>query len=261
MPRAPRIHYPGAVYHVMARGVDGREIFSDDEDRRSFIRTALGVESETNCSILAHCLMGNHFHFAIKVGVTPLSRIMQRLLTSYVLGFNARHDRDGHLFQARYKSCLCVDDAYLITLIRYIHQNPVRAGLVSAPGEWAWSSHRQYAKRIPGPLAAPKLYLDACGAHGEGDVDSHFEPWPAAGEIPPVPLGKPDRQESIDVIASGLFSADLAALKSGNRARVLSKKKAALAREALRYGHTLASIGGWKGCSAGAVHHLLLRNK
>jgi REP element-mobilizing transposase RayT len=82
----------------MARGVDGRAVFVDDLDPRDFLGTALRLKSETNHSILAYCLMGNHFHFAIKVGHTPLSQIMHRLLTAYVIGFNARHARVGHLF-------------------------------------------------------------------------------------------------------------------------------------------------------------------
>ena len=152
MPRPPRIHYAGAVYHVMARGVDGREIFADDSDRQTFLATTRGLKRETDCSVLAYCLMGNHFHFAIRVGRTPLSRIMHRLLTVYAMAFNFRHDRQGHLFQARYKSVLCLDDAYLIALIRYIHMNPVRRGLVSSPELWAWSSFRFYCYGEKGPV-------------------------------------------------------------------------------------------------------------
>src|SRR3569832_1733814 len=113
MPRMPRIHFPGVVYHVMARGVDGREIFADEADRRTFLEITRSVKNETAYSLLAYCLMGNHFHFAMRGGPIPLSRIMQRLLTSYAMAFNVRHDRQGHLFQARYKAIVCLDDAYL----------------------------------------------------------------------------------------------------------------------------------------------------
>ena len=148
----------------MARGVDGREVFVDDLDRRDFLGTILGLKSQTNCSIIAYCLMGNHFHLAIKVGTTPLSHIMHRLLTAYVIGFNARHAREGHLFQARYKSVLCLDDSYLIALVRYIHMNPVRAGLTVGPEDWPWSSHRYYAERTGSPLVDPRLFFDVAGS-------------------------------------------------------------------------------------------------
>ncbi|MCR4295507.1 MAG: transposase, partial [Elusimicrobia bacterium] len=120
----------------MAKGVDGRAIYTDDADRIGFLKSLNRIVNESGASVLAYCLMGNHFHLAIKVGAVPLSSVLQRILTSHALTFNIRHDRTGHLFQARYRSNLCLTDAYLTALIRYIHMNPVRAGLVSRPEDW-----------------------------------------------------------------------------------------------------------------------------
>ena len=267
MPRLPRIHYPGAVYHVMARGVDRREVFLDDLDRHEFLGIVVKLKSETPYSILAYCLMGNHFHFAIKVGAVPLSQIMQRLLTTYVIGFNARHAREGHLFQARYKSRLCLDDAYLVALIRYIHRNPVRAGLVVNPRDWPWSSHRLYSERTTSPLVDAELFLNAAGSEIQDyerwseNSDEHFKPWPGAGAPSALPRKDAAGTQSLDELASHLFPDDLTALQSGERKRTTSKKKSIVAAEAIKNGHSLSSIAAWMRCTPSAVHHLLHRDK
>lgn len=130
MPRQSRIDAPGAVHHIIARGIEGGEIFRDDRDRDVFIKRLgeLVVETKTRC--FAWALIPNHFHLLLKTGDVPVSTLMRRLMTSYAVGHNLRHHRSGHLFQNRYKSILCQEDAYLKELVRYIHLNPLRAGLV-----------------------------------------------------------------------------------------------------------------------------------
>jgi len=135
MPRKPRIEAPGLIYHVIGRGVERRDIFADEQDRESFL-TRLGkalMDTHTGC--LAFCLMPNHFHLLLKSGQVPISTPMRRLLTGYAVYFNKRHLRVGHLFQNRYKSIICQEDAYLLELIRYIHLNSIRAGLCSSLDE------------------------------------------------------------------------------------------------------------------------------
>jgi putative transposase len=273
MPRPPRIHYPGAVYHVMARGVDGQDIFIDDLDRSGFLDNMLRLKSELPHSILAYCLMGNHFHFAIRVGNIPLSRIMQRLLTAHATGFNERNERQGHLFQARYKSVLCLNDRYLIALIRYIHMNPVRAGLVSRPDLWQWSSHRQYAERKNSPLVDTRLLFDALHMPlvqgGRTDTnwmerqDDDFDPWPSLK--PSSPLLREERSEpvSIDDLAAVLIhdQQSLGEIKSGSRRRSIVREKMLLVEESLRNGHSLIAISRWLGCTPSAIHHLLRGRK
>ncbi|HXT00390.1 MAG TPA: transposase [Elusimicrobiota bacterium] len=253
----------------MARGVDGREIFADDSDRRTFLATAKGLKGETSCTILAYCLMGNHFHFALRVGRIPLSRIMHRLLTTYAMSFNFRHDRQGHLFQARYKAVHCLDDAYLIALIRYIHMNPVRAGLVANPESWPWSSHHVYAKKDGGEFVDQRLFFDALGGQGYDQWmkggDAGFSPWPEP--LPSSPLLREEEieddvdSETLEEIASDLFPDDLIGIRSGNRRHDLALKRYLLAERALQRGHTLASIAGWMGRTPQAVHNLIQRKK
>ena len=144
MARKPRLHYVGALYHVMVRGNDGQKIFARDEDRyRFYLFLQEGVEKFGH-RIHAFCLMGNHVHLAIQVGDKPLSRIMQNLCFRYTQWINSRQKKVGHLFQGRYKAIVVDADSYLAELVRYIHLNPVRAGIVQVPDDYQWSGHRAY---------------------------------------------------------------------------------------------------------------------
>jgi REP element-mobilizing transposase RayT len=144
MARKPRVYYPGALYHVTLRGNAGEAIFLDHRDlTRFYFLLQEGIERFRH-RIHAFCLMRNHFHLAIQVADIPLSRIMQNLSFRYTRWINWRQSRTGHLFQGRYKAVLVDADAYLLELTRYIHLNPVRAGMVKEPEDYPWSGHRAY---------------------------------------------------------------------------------------------------------------------
>ena len=130
MPRQARIDAPGAVHHIIARGIERGRIFRDDQDREDFVRRLgqLVIETQTQC--YAWAIIPNHFHLLLKTGGMPISSVMRQLLTGYAISHNRRHGRSGHLFQNRYKSILCQQDVYFKELVRYIHLNPLRAGLV-----------------------------------------------------------------------------------------------------------------------------------
>jgi REP element-mobilizing transposase RayT len=130
MPRKARIDAPGALHHIILRGIDRTAIFRDDTDCENFLARLghLLIESSTPC--LAWALMRNHVHMLLRTGLVPISTIMRRLLTGYAQQFNRRHWRHGVLFQNRYKSILCEEESYLLELVRYIHLNPLRSGAV-----------------------------------------------------------------------------------------------------------------------------------
>ena len=130
MPRKARIDAPGALQHIIVRGIERRKIFYDDEDRDNFLDRLGGVLTDTGTPCFAWALIPNHAHLLVKTGVTPIATVMRRLLTGYAVSFNRRHRRHGQLFQNRYKSILCQEDSYLLELVRYIHLNPLRAKLV-----------------------------------------------------------------------------------------------------------------------------------
>lgn len=144
MPRTARIDYLDILQHVIVRGVNRCDIFADDDDRRKFLRrfSQLLVETQTDC--FAWALMSNHLHLLLRPRRSRLADLMRRLLTGYAISFNRRHGRSGHLFQNRYHSVVCDENAYLLELIRYIHLNPLRAGLVkdlNALERFSWTGH------------------------------------------------------------------------------------------------------------------------
>ncbi len=132
MPRKARIDAPGALQHIICRGIERRNIFYDDMDRDGFVKRLGCLISETQTPCYAWALIDNHFHLLLKTGNVPITTLMRRLLTGYAVSFNLHHYRAGHLFQNRYKSILCQEDSYLLELVRYIHLNPLRANLVSS---------------------------------------------------------------------------------------------------------------------------------
>jgi REP element-mobilizing transposase RayT len=130
MPRQARIDAPGALHHIIVKGINRRRIFFDDADRDAFLDRLGDILSDSKTSCFAWALMTNHLHILLRTGTAPIATVMRRLLTGYAVSFNRRHRRHGHLFQNRYKSILCQEDPYLLELVRYIHLNPLRAGIV-----------------------------------------------------------------------------------------------------------------------------------
>jgi REP element-mobilizing transposase RayT len=144
LPRRPRVDHPGAFHHVIVRGVDRRDIFRDDADRIAYCERLSLVLPEDGAICVAWALMPNHAHLAVRTGPRPLARVMQRVGTRYGRYFNERYGRVGYLFQGRYHAIAVADDAYLMTLVRYVHANPLRAGLVASVDEldrYPWTGH------------------------------------------------------------------------------------------------------------------------
>jgi REP element-mobilizing transposase RayT len=135
MPRIARLDAPGVLHHVMIRGIEGKKIFRNNKDRKDFIERLAKLCPEMGINCYAWAFMSNHAHFLFRTGQEPLSKLMRRLLTGYVIGFNRRHKRRGQLFQNRYKSIICQEETYLQELVRYIHLNPIRAGIVNTLDE------------------------------------------------------------------------------------------------------------------------------
>lgn len=162
MPRTSRQHSATGVYHVMLRGIDRRDIFVDDQDRGKFLkilRTVTAPEDHDGkplqpyCYIHAYCLMDNHIHLLIAEATEDIGTVMKRIGVSYVSYYNKRHSHLGPLFHDRFRSEPVGDTGYFITLLRYIHQNPVEAEMVASPDQYRWSSWNEYADK---PLPSGK---------------------------------------------------------------------------------------------------------
>lgn len=146
MARPLRIEYPNAVYHVMNRGLRRNDIFHIDDDYQVFLETLKETSKLFNIRTISYCLMPNHYHLLIQTPRANLSRAMRHLNGVYTQRFNRIHKKDGPLFRGRYKAILIQEDEYLTQLIRYIHLNPVQAGLTQDPIKFPWSSHTHYLK-------------------------------------------------------------------------------------------------------------------
>jgi len=147
MARKPRLFFPGAVYHVILRGNAGQDIFYRDKDYLRFYFYVEEGRERFKCLIHAFCLMRNHVHLVLQIGEISISRVLQNLSQRYTGWVNRQKRRTGHLFQGRYKAILIDADRYLLALVRYIHLNPVRAGITRVPEDYRWSSHRAYLAR------------------------------------------------------------------------------------------------------------------
>lgn len=144
MARPLRIEYPGAFYHVTARGNEQKDIFKSQKDREKFLSYLEAATVRYSAVIHAYCLMSNHYHLLLETPHGNLSQIMKHINSSYTTYFNVKRKRSGHLLQGRFKSILVEADAYATELSRYIHLNPVRAGIVQAPEDYPWMSYRYY---------------------------------------------------------------------------------------------------------------------
>lgn len=167
MPRQARIDAPGALHHIIFRGIERRNLFRDNTDRDDFTERLGTVLTETGTGCFAWTLMPNHVHLLLKSGQTPISTVMRRLLTGHAAYFNRRHRRNGKLFQNRYKSILCQQDRYLLELVRYIHLNPIRAQVLvnlESLERWPYSGHSGLMGRRRNPWQDDQYILRFFGS-------------------------------------------------------------------------------------------------
>ncbi len=144
MPRQARLDAPGTLQHVMIRGAQGESIFREDNDRQNFLSRLAQISEDTKARIVAWTLMSNHVHILMFSGPQGIAKFMRRLLTGYAVWYNRKYHRTSHLFQDRYKSIVCEEEPYLLELVRYIHLNALRAGMVKSMEEldrYPWSGH------------------------------------------------------------------------------------------------------------------------
>ncbi len=144
MARMLRPDWEGALHHIMARGIDGRAVFSGDSDKADLISRFEKLVPLNEVEIYAWAIMPNHLHLLLRTGKVPVYRFMHRLLTGYAVAFNLRNSRKGHVFQGRFKSILAQEDLYFVRLLRYIHRNPLKGGVVSDMVElenYRWCGH------------------------------------------------------------------------------------------------------------------------
>ena len=163
MPRAPRLHVPGGLYHVVLRGNHQQAVFDREADYHAFEHILARALRRYDARVHAYCWMTNHIHMLIQVGETPLGRLILRIAGRYARTVQRRLKTTGHLFEKRYYPVLVDADAYLLGLLRYIHLNPVRARMVEHPRDYPWSSHGHYAGLRVDSLLTPHPLVWALG--------------------------------------------------------------------------------------------------
>ncbi len=182
MARRPRLFAPGLLYHVMVRGNQRRKTFLNDGDYQAYLTRLSQYRRRYDYTIHAYCLMPNHVHLLVESSRQPLAKFMQGLQQSYSQYFNLRHRKSGHVFQGRYKAIVCQQDEYLLQLIRYIHLNPVRAGMVKRPEQYDYSGHGVYLAGKASEAIEPQKVLAVMGGKAryrafiaDGMADGHKE--------------------------------------------------------------------------------------
>jgi putative transposase len=163
MARRPRLLAPGVLYHVIVRGNHGQKTFLNPSDYHAYLERLGRYRKRLGVTVYAYCLMPNHVHLLVETGSQPLSRFMQGLQQSYTQYFNRKHRKVGHLFQGRYKAIVCDKDEYLLSLVRYIHLNPIRANRVQKLDEYPYSGHRHYVEGRVSEVLDSGRVLDRLG--------------------------------------------------------------------------------------------------
>lgn len=146
MPRSARIKSKTGIYHVMLRGINRQDLFEDDKDRQRFIETLEACKEKSSYTLFGYCLMSNHVHLLLRENLEPLAVTIKRISSSYVYYYNWKYSRCGHLFQERFKSEVVDTDAYFLTVLRYIHQNPLKPKMVRDIADYTWCSYKDYLR-------------------------------------------------------------------------------------------------------------------
>lgn len=255
MPRKLRHFKTDAIFHVGDRGVDRQPIFLTDGDREFFIETMERNLKASNLRTVARCLMPNHFHWGIATAGQPFDKALHDTLTSHAVRFNRLHGRTGHLFEGRHWSELCRDLDRVENMIAYIHLNPVRAKLVSHPGQWKWSSHGEWSEGAEGTVDFERIesitgrsrreLKDAYSARLEQELHGGRRGLDIDGLIADT---------------ASMFGLTAEALKSGARGESSVRAKLALIERAAMSGFSLNALAGRLGCTPEALYMLRSRH-
>jgi REP element-mobilizing transposase RayT len=208
MPRSPRVFLEGGIYHVYNRVTRGERVFDEDQEALFLLDTMRKVRDRDDFIVLAWCIMGNHYHLAVRCTSVPLWRSMASLHTRVSRSYNARYRVYGPFWQGRYKAKLVETPEYLRQLLLYIHLNPVTAGIVERPDDYSWSGHREVVRRFKNPLVDPDQLLLAFDETRKAARRAYLssiraavnEEWMdgAPGTLPWWPLGRPRREDRED---------------------------------------------------------------
>ena len=268
MARRPRLFAPGVLYHVIVRGNQRQKTFATDGDYQAYMERLAKYRRKHDYAVYAYCLMPNHVHLLVESSARPLGKFMQGLQQSYTQYFNLKHRKTGHLFEGRYKAIICQKDQYLLELIRYIHLNPVRAGMVKSPEQYRHSGHDVYLRGKPTEIIDPAKVLGLIGGERgyrkfvfEGLNDGHKDEYYTVEDQrflgaqgfgkkivnrEPEQRSKTGKRRSIEAVVKGLagkLNLGISELRGPSRSWALSKTRTMIAYVLARQlGYTLKEV-------------------
>jgi len=279
MGRRPREEEEGGIYHIIQRGNNRESVFREDRDRE-YMTGLLYLISKTGCKIFGYVIMGNHYHLVLKTGKELLQKVMHRLNLRYSKYYNKEHDRTGHVFQGRYKAIPVREEKYILALLRYVHQNPVKAGACKRVEEYGWSSDSYYRKGKNGWVETSLVLEMLSKKQGIAlkkyaqfmsiEEKENFEGVTVIGAgVPTTAAGgrekenaEKEKRKSVDEVlrATGVSEEEFNLIKAGSRRRDLTEYKLRYAREAITLNYTLKEIGVNINTSDIAVFQMLRRH-
>ena len=285
MARRPRLFAPGVLYHVIVRGNQRQKTFTAESDYQAYIERLARYRKKYDYVLHAYCLMPNHVHLLVESSAQPLAKFMQGLQQSYSQYFNLRHRKTGHVFEGRYKAILCQKDQYLLQLIRYIHLNPVRAGMVRSPKRYRYSGDHVYLQGKATETIDPATVLSMLGGKQayrrfvqDGLREGHKEEYYAVEDQRFLGAegfgarllkkeaglsGKKLTRRSIETVArelAKLLKVDVQALRSPDRGWAISKARTIAAYVLVRrLGYRLSDVAAYFGRDMATLATLLAR--
>lgn len=283
MGRDRRTIFPGAIYHAMARGNDRQDVFLCERDWETGLDILASLKSARPFRLHAYCLLSNHLHLLIEPLAGSLSSIMGILLSRYAIYLNRRLERSGHVFEERFRSYVCRGDAQFLQWVRYIHLNPVRAGIVDDPSDWPYSGHREYLRlgrrRLLDPDRALSMFADnidtAQRYYQQFIQDGLREEAEDIDALPPSPIQTsgarsdagpdqiiaiPPQRGDIDLMTANCASAagiSREALLSATKRREVCRARHAFMKTALHSGYSMSEIAAHLRLSIAAVSKAL----
>jgi REP element-mobilizing transposase RayT len=263
--RGPRLDAPGVVHHVWARAVEGRLVFLDPRECRDLLQRLAGLAAETRALFFAWAIMGNHLHLVVRTGAVPLSALMHRMHTGFAARFNLRFGRQGHVFQSRFGSRVIADTADLMGVIRYVHLNPLAAGIVPdlrALETYPWCGHGALmGRRAPLPFEAVSETLALFG-EAEHIARDRLRRWMELGDEVASAAGA-DRAEALAALIGEVcsnFGVSERDLREGRRFAPVSRARAIVCERAVsQLGMRPRDLARILGLSQGAISQALRR--
>ncbi len=268
--RQQRVEFEGAIYHVMQRGNNKETIFQGEADKRFFIAELANSKKKYGFKLFGYVLLDNHYHLLLQTGTVPLSKIMQRQNSLYSRYHNRVHERIDHLFGLRYKSIIVEDERYLLTVLRYLHWNPVKAGMAKCVSEYKWSSDSFYRQGING-LVDTGFISNILSESRRHAIDEYLriiqdqfalekDLQSIIGDeiiVDIIEDGDQNKKELDSILSeTGIDDEQLALIKDGSRMRELIPYKVLFVNEALRHGYKIKEIADHVNVSSQAISKL-----